>query len=94
MVLLNLCSQRLHNKGTEIKPISTPQDIMEDIPQTKIAIRMDDEDRLNQGDPIRAAEHMTPARINFMAKPWSRTHLLNAHERAVARPGFKNQGAR
>ncbi|HBK7543754.1 TPA: 3,4-dihydroxy-2-butanone-4-phosphate synthase, partial [Vibrio cholerae] len=48
-------------------PISTPQEIIEDIRQGKMVILMDDEDRENEGDLIMAAEHITPAAINFMA---------------------------
>lgn len=49
-------------------PISTPQEIIEDIRLGKMVILMDDEDRENEGDLIMAAEHITPEAINFMAK--------------------------
>lgn len=48
-------------------PISTPQEIIEDIRLGKMVILMDDEDRENEGDMIIAAEHITPEAINFMA---------------------------
>ncbi len=48
-------------------PISTPQEIIEDIRLGKMVILMDDEDRENEGDLIVAAEHITPEIINFMA---------------------------
>lgn len=48
-------------------PISTPQEIIDDIRLGKMVILMDDEDRENEGDLIMAAEHITPAAINFMA---------------------------
>ncbi|WP_114785215.1 bifunctional 3,4-dihydroxy-2-butanone-4-phosphate synthase/GTP cyclohydrolase II [Vibrio tetraodonis] len=48
-------------------PISTPQEIIEDIRLGKMVILMDDEDRENEGDLIMAAEHVTPEAINFMA---------------------------
>jgi 3,4-dihydroxy 2-butanone 4-phosphate synthase/GTP cyclohydrolase II len=48
-------------------PISTPQEIVEDIRLGKMVILMDDEDRENEGDLIMAAEHITPEAINFMA---------------------------
>ncbi|GAA5647294.1 MULTISPECIES: bifunctional 3,4-dihydroxy-2-butanone-4-phosphate synthase/GTP cyclohydrolase II [Vibrio] len=48
-------------------PISTPQEIIDDIRQGKMVILMDDEDRENEGDLIMAAEHITPEAINFMA---------------------------
>lgn len=48
-------------------PISTPQEIIDDIRSGKMVILMDDEDRENEGDLIMAAEHVTPEAINFMA---------------------------
>lgn len=48
-------------------PISTPQEIIEDIRLGKMVILMDDEDRENEGDLIVAAEHISPEIINFMA---------------------------
>ncbi len=48
-------------------PISTPQEIIEDIRLGKMVILMDDEDRENEGDLIMAAEFITPEAINFMA---------------------------
>jgi 3,4-dihydroxy 2-butanone 4-phosphate synthase/GTP cyclohydrolase II len=48
-------------------PISSPQEIIEDIRLGKMVILMDDEDRENEGDLIMAAEHITPEAINFMA---------------------------
>ncbi|MCG6461191.1 3,4-dihydroxy-2-butanone-4-phosphate synthase, partial [Vibrio parahaemolyticus] len=46
-------------------PISTPQEIIDDIRAGKMVILMDDEDRENEGDLIMAAEHITPEAINF-----------------------------
>ncbi len=48
-------------------PISTPQEIIEDIRLGKMVILMDDEDRENEGDLSVAAEHISPEIINFMA---------------------------
>ncbi|GAJ72001.1 LOW QUALITY PROTEIN: 3,4-dihydroxy-2-butanone 4-phosphate synthase [Vibrio sp. JCM 18904] len=48
-------------------PISTPQEIIDDIRAGKMVILMDDEDRENEGDLIMLAEHITPEAINFMA---------------------------
>ncbi|GAD89498.1 MULTISPECIES: bifunctional 3,4-dihydroxy-2-butanone-4-phosphate synthase/GTP cyclohydrolase II [Vibrio] len=48
-------------------PISSPQEIIEDIRLGKMVILMDDEDRENEGDLIMAAEHITPEAVNFMA---------------------------
>ncbi|WP_086982533.1 bifunctional 3,4-dihydroxy-2-butanone-4-phosphate synthase/GTP cyclohydrolase II [Vibrio aphrogenes] len=47
--------------------ISSSKEIIEDIRLGKMVILMDDEDRENEGDLIMAAEHITPAAINFMA---------------------------
>lgn len=49
-------------------PISTPQEIIEDIRLGKMVILMDDEDRENEGDILIAAEKITPEIVNFMAK--------------------------
>lgn len=43
-------------------------ELIEDIRQGKIVILVDDEDRENEGDLILAADHCTPAAINFMIK--------------------------
>ncbi|WP_445428730.1 bifunctional 3,4-dihydroxy-2-butanone-4-phosphate synthase/GTP cyclohydrolase II [Alishewanella sp. HL-SH05] len=48
--------------------LNTPAEIIEDIRQGKMVILMDDEDRENEGDLVMAAEYVTPAAINFMAK--------------------------
>ena len=41
---------------------------LEDLRQGKMVILVDDEDRENEGDLIFAADHVTPEKINFMAK--------------------------
>lgn len=46
---------------------SAIEDAIEDIRQGKMVVVVDDEDRENEGDIIIAAEHVTPAAINFMA---------------------------
>lgn len=43
------------------------EDLIHDIRQGKIVILVDDEDRENEGDLVLAADHVTPAAINFMA---------------------------
>ena len=43
-------------------------ELIEDIRQGKIVILVDDENRENEGDLILAADHCTPAAINFMIK--------------------------
>ncbi|HZI77731.1 MAG TPA: bifunctional 3,4-dihydroxy-2-butanone-4-phosphate synthase/GTP cyclohydrolase II [Gemmatimonadales bacterium] len=42
--------------------------VIRDIRQGRMAIFVDDADRENEGDLIMAAEHVTPAAINFMAR--------------------------
>ncbi len=44
------------------------ENALEDIRQGKMVILVDDEDRENEGDLVMAAQHVTPAAINFMAK--------------------------
>lgn len=48
--------------------ISSIEAIIEDIRQGKMVILMDDEGRENEGDLVMAAECVTPAHINFMAR--------------------------
>ncbi len=48
-------------------PLCTIEEAIEDIRQGKMVIMVDDEDRENEGDLVCAAEHVTPAIINFMA---------------------------
>lgn len=43
------------------------EDAIEDVKKGKMIIVVDDEDRENEGDLILAADHVTPAAINFMA---------------------------
>ena len=49
-------------------PLTKIKDAIEDIRKGKIVILVDDEDRENEGDLCFAAEHVTPEKINFMAK--------------------------
>src|SRR5215468_9557621 len=46
----------------------TIEEAIDDIQQGKMIILVDDEDRENEGDLTMAAEKVTPAAINFMAK--------------------------
>ncbi len=50
------------------RPISPIEDAITDIKAGKMVILMDDESRENEGDLCMAAEKVTPAAINFMAK--------------------------
>jgi 3,4-dihydroxy 2-butanone 4-phosphate synthase/GTP cyclohydrolase II len=43
------------------------EELVEDIRQGKMVLLVDDEDRENEGDLVLAADHVTPALINFMA---------------------------
>lgn len=52
----------------EAMALNTTEEIIEDLRQGKMVIIMDDEDRENEGDLIMAAEKITPAAINFMAR--------------------------
>lgn len=47
---------------------NSTEELIEDVRQGKMVILLDDEDRENEGDFIMAAEHVTPAAINFMVK--------------------------
>lgn len=46
---------------------NTPAELIEDIRNGRMVILVDDEDRENEGDLVLAADHVTPAAINFMA---------------------------
>ncbi len=49
-------------------PFDSIEDAIKDIKKGKFVILVDDEDRENEGDLVMAAEKVTPAAINFMAK--------------------------
>jgi 3,4-dihydroxy 2-butanone 4-phosphate synthase / GTP cyclohydrolase II len=49
-------------------PVSSIEDVIEDIRQGKMIILVDDADRENEGDLTMAAESATPEAINFMAR--------------------------
>jgi 3,4-dihydroxy 2-butanone 4-phosphate synthase/GTP cyclohydrolase II len=49
-------------------PLVKVRDAIDDIRRGKMLILVDDEDRENEGDFCFAAEHVTPEKINFMAK--------------------------
>src|SRR5438067_2775156 len=50
------------------QPISSIEEIVEELRAGRMIILVDEEDRENEGDLVLAAEHVTPADINFMAK--------------------------
>jgi len=47
---------------------NSPEELIADVANGKIVLLVDDEDRENEGDLVLAADHVTPALINFMAK--------------------------
>ncbi len=49
-------------------PVSSIEEVLEDIKAGKMIILVDDEDRENEGDLCMTAEAVTPEDINFMAK--------------------------
>lgn len=67
--------------------IHSIEEIIEDIRKGKMVVMMDDENRENEGDIIMAAEKVTPAHINFMARygrgviclPLSKAHCEKMH---------------
>jgi len=50
------------------KTFDSIESVIADIRRGKMVIIVDDEDRENEGDLIMAAQHITPAAVNFMAK--------------------------
>jgi 3,4-dihydroxy 2-butanone 4-phosphate synthase/GTP cyclohydrolase II len=49
-------------------PISTTQEIVDELRAGRMVILVDEEDRENEGDLVLAAEHVTPEAINFMIR--------------------------
>lgn len=49
-------------------PVSSIEEILEDLRQGRMIILVDNEDRENEGDLTIAAEKITPEAVNFMAK--------------------------
>jgi len=49
-------------------PFNTIEEAVKEIKKGRFVILVDDEDRENEGDLVMAAEKVTPAAINFMAK--------------------------
>jgi 3,4-dihydroxy 2-butanone 4-phosphate synthase / GTP cyclohydrolase II len=81
---------------------NTIEEAIEDIRKGKMIVVVDDEDRENEGDLVMAAEKVTPAGINFMAKygggliclPMLRERLEELHiERMVAKNTDPNRTA-
>jgi 3,4-dihydroxy 2-butanone 4-phosphate synthase / GTP cyclohydrolase II len=55
-------------KVKQKKGFASIEEVVEDIRLGKMVILVDDADRENEGDLIMAAQHATPASVNFMAK--------------------------
>ena len=49
-------------------PVSTTEEIIQDIREGRMVIMTDDETRENEGDIIFAASQTTPEKVNFMMK--------------------------
>jgi 3,4-dihydroxy 2-butanone 4-phosphate synthase / GTP cyclohydrolase II len=50
------------------KTFNTVESVIADLRKGKMVIVVDDADRENEGDLVMAAQHVTPAAVNFMAK--------------------------
>jgi 3,4-dihydroxy 2-butanone 4-phosphate synthase/GTP cyclohydrolase II len=51
-----------------MKPLNTIEEILADIAAGRMVVIMDDEDRENEGDLVMAAEKVSAADVNFMAR--------------------------
>ena len=49
-------------------PVASVQEIVDELRAGRMVILVDEEDRENEGDLVLAADHVTPAAINFMAR--------------------------
>lgn len=56
------------NTGRPVAPISSVEEIVEELRGGRMVILVDEEDRENEGDIVIAADHITPEAINFMAR--------------------------
>jgi len=52
----------------EPAPVSSVEEIVEELRAGRMVILVDEEDRENEGDIVIAADHITPQAINFMAR--------------------------
>src|SRR6476659_1092829 len=58
----------LKSPATKKNDFDSTEAVIADIKRGRMVILVDDADRENEGDLIMAAEHVTPAAVNFMAK--------------------------
>jgi 3,4-dihydroxy 2-butanone 4-phosphate synthase / GTP cyclohydrolase II len=56
------------HQENSLAPLATVPELIEEIRAGRMVILVDDEDRENEGDLLMAADAVTPAAINFMAK--------------------------
>ena len=49
-------------------PIAPVPELVAELAAGRMVILVDEEDRENEGDLVLAAEHVTPAAVNFMAR--------------------------
>src|SRR5512137_1723184 len=68
--------------------LASVEELVADIRQGKMVILVDDEDRENEGDLTMAAEKVTPAAINFMAKHGRGLICLTLEEQKVRALGL------
>src|SRR5213594_821699 len=62
------CGARLHYLARVKKTFDTVEAVVADLRKGKMVIVVDDADRENEGDLILAAEHVSPATVNFMLR--------------------------
>jgi 3,4-dihydroxy 2-butanone 4-phosphate synthase/GTP cyclohydrolase II len=74
-------------------PLATVEELIDDIRRGKMVILVDDEDRENEGDLTMAAEKVTPAAINFMARYGRGLVCLSLEEQKVRALGLPPMAA-
>ena len=67
--------------------LHTIEEALEDLRQGKLLIVVDDEDRENEGDIVLAADHVTSATVNFMAKEARQPRKLFSRSQAALEQG-------
>lgn len=67
---------------------NTIPELIEELKKGKMVILVDDEDRENEGDLVLAADYVTPAAINFMAKEARGLVCLSLTAQQVERLGL------
>src|SRR3954471_11638062 len=64
----NLGGRPLRSRRAMKMPINSIESVIADLKKGRMVVIVDDARRENEGDLIMAAEHVTPAAINFMTK--------------------------